>query len=568
MIFISKKTRYLPYFLVAGAIVFFIGMNLNFTLRHHQGPSLDENQHLVKSLRYFHNNWEAAFEDQYPPLYYVVTFLIYTFFDTSRTAALLANQLFLILLVTGVFLIAEKFDPGGLSTWLSVWFSLLFPILYFLSRIYILDFSATAMVSLSIAALVWTNEFEKRNWSIFFGILAGLGMLTRLYFALFIAGPTLVIACKAFIQDKLRRQRRHNMAVAFLLILLISGFWYIHDLYKKIQFAHSRLVEPPISGNLFHKIFELAVDFLKFLYNLIFFDISLWLFVLAVMGIVLFFSHKHKGRLVLFSWIILPMAVFFFIPGKVVRFMAPAIPAIGLASAFGISGIRKPLLRILLMSIFLVIGLFQLMMFTFYCKPDEPYWYTQDHLPARLFSYNSDPFQYKSHRVFWSGPPRMEETVSENLAEMLESLPVEQKDSLRVIHCQNMDDPSYNEKIDLPYASLYFYLQQKWSQVTLTRCFWDHDGNVILYTERFDENNKEGAGTFMGPPKHPQNPKLPFEGHFSSGSSFFIKVIESDLLISDSNELTSRLSMENWFIPVIEKPESNPPLYIYLKKRS
>src|SRR5262249_44684802 len=91
-----------------------------------------------------------------------------------------------------------------------------YPLLLWLSRETLIDYWLTSMVALAIWVLIRTEEFSKKGYTVLFGIVCGLGMLTKWTFALFILLPALWAA----------RHNLKNAATAALIAIAVSAYWY------------------------------------------------------------------------------------------------------------------------------------------------------------------------------------------------------------------------------------------------------------------------------------------------------------------------------------------------------
>jgi tetratricopeptide (TPR) repeat protein len=142
-------------------------------------------------------------------------------------AVMLAQQLFLALLLGAVFFVTRRLSSaGGRSTPLLAAVVVgLCPIVFGMSRRYMPDVPLTAVVWIAIALLLAADGFRRAGASLAFGLACGVGMLMRPTFALFLAGP---VAC-AVIAGVRRPERRGPTARGLALAALgalIALPWY------------------------------------------------------------------------------------------------------------------------------------------------------------------------------------------------------------------------------------------------------------------------------------------------------------------------------------------------------
>lgn len=173
-------------------------------------------------VRDFQSNGVAAIltlprdSGSYPPLYYAVAALFYGVLGTTIDAAQLANLPAIVLLGLATFGIARTvMEPGSAA--LAALLANFFPYMLWISRETVIEYWLTAMVATAIWALLKTREFSNPKWSLVFGAVCGLGMLTKWTFVIFVALPALWAA-------------RKNWANAFKaagVAAVVAAYWYV-----------------------------------------------------------------------------------------------------------------------------------------------------------------------------------------------------------------------------------------------------------------------------------------------------------------------------------------------------
>jgi hypothetical protein len=165
----------------------------------------------------------------YPPLVPAVTGLLYLAAGRSYETAMATNLLFLGLLIWGVWGLGSHFAgrPAGVMAALLV---LAAPGIRLAAAEYMLDLPLACLVVLACWACVLTQEFTHRNRSIVFGILCGLGMLTKWSFFLFLLSPVVLTMTegmrKAAASAVGRRARLQNLGWALLAAALVCAPYY------------------------------------------------------------------------------------------------------------------------------------------------------------------------------------------------------------------------------------------------------------------------------------------------------------------------------------------------------
>ena len=148
----------------------------------------------------------------YPPVVQCAAGLLYFVFPVVPLTAQAVMLAYLAVALIAVFALgARLWDPAAglmaaflLGTAPFVVFSLLN---------FQLDLPLMAMVALALYALVCTDHFSHRGWSIAFGVAVGLGMVTKPPFAAYVLPPLLWAAYHA-LRAPDRRRRLGLLALA------------------------------------------------------------------------------------------------------------------------------------------------------------------------------------------------------------------------------------------------------------------------------------------------------------------------------------------------------------------
>ncbi|MEJ2745597.1 MAG: glycosyltransferase family 39 protein, partial [bacterium] len=136
------------------------------------------------------------------------------------------NLLFFGILITSVYFIGKRCHSSSAGLFAAVLVSL-YPAIWGQTRKFGLDFPVTAMTSLAIAVLVYTDHFRRRGRSLLLGAAIGLGILTKGQIVLYLGGPLLIDLCVGLRRGRAhRRARVVNFIFVNLLALLISSPWW------------------------------------------------------------------------------------------------------------------------------------------------------------------------------------------------------------------------------------------------------------------------------------------------------------------------------------------------------
>ena len=220
--------------LLAASLLYLCAANIVWIAMDTRPPFWDMANHANWSLgvlRDFQQNGITALltlphdSGSYPPLYYAVTAIFYALLGPTIDAAQMANLPAIVLLGFATFGIARQLIEPSAAVLAAVIVNLI-PFLLWLSRETMLEYWLTAMVAISLWALIQSKEFANSRWSIAFGICCGLGMLTKWTFAIFVALPALWAA---------RKNPRHALLGAAI-AAGIAAYWYVPQFHTMQQF--------------------------------------------------------------------------------------------------------------------------------------------------------------------------------------------------------------------------------------------------------------------------------------------------------------------------------------------
>jgi 4-amino-4-deoxy-L-arabinose transferase-like glycosyltransferase len=204
----------------------------------------DTRRHLMTALMY-HDVLEplnpqslfdmVIFDDYRPPLFQLSAVPLLWLFGRSTDVATMVNVAYLAVLLCSTYAVGKKIlrrDVGLLAAFvLST-----FPMIYAMSRYFYLDFALTALVALNIALLLYTEDFERKGYSLGYGLTLGLGMLVKWTFVVFtVPAVVLVLLRSQWVRSavhklgSLRVDKR--WAVTSVLISLAAILlWYLPNL--------------------------------------------------------------------------------------------------------------------------------------------------------------------------------------------------------------------------------------------------------------------------------------------------------------------------------------------------
>lgn len=130
-----------------------------------------------------------------------------------EAAAALTMTAFLGLGMAAVYVLGRSVAGGPAGVAAALLFATA-PFVVFSSLRFQLDLPLAAMVTLGLVSLRATEDFTRPGKALVFGLVCGLGMLTKPTFALYIVAPAALL---------LARSRRHGVAGAALAVLVAGG---------------------------------------------------------------------------------------------------------------------------------------------------------------------------------------------------------------------------------------------------------------------------------------------------------------------------------------------------------
>jgi 4-amino-4-deoxy-L-arabinose transferase-like glycosyltransferase len=315
-------------FLLAAAFLYLAAANLIWIARDTRPPFWDMAYHQTAALRIY-----DAFSNLglraiaiiplltgfYPPLYHTVVATFYAVFGKTIDAAQWANLPAMALLIATTYGIGRsllKPLPAAAAA-LLVGF---YPYLVWLSRETLVDYWLTSMVAVAIWMLIRTNEFSDRRASAGFGVICGLGMLTKWTFPLFVALPALWLA----------RKNLRNAGIAAAIAAVIAAYWYLPAGRSLQQLANINNAGAISEGDPGRVSFQALVFYLRALEG---YQLFLPLFVVFIAGALLVARKFDRAWLPVMLWLAGGWLGLMLFQNKDPRYSAPLLPAVALISA-------------------------------------------------------------------------------------------------------------------------------------------------------------------------------------------------------------------------------------------
>src|SRR2546427_4281481 len=124
------------------------------------------------------------------PLIAVLPLPFYLAFGPSHKSALLVNSLWIAVSNLALFLLGRRLFSGEVGL-VAVVFYQTMPLVYGLSRTVMTEYGLAALVLVSLYCLVTSEGLTRGAANFALGVVIGLGLLMKILFPAFVAGPLL-----------------------------------------------------------------------------------------------------------------------------------------------------------------------------------------------------------------------------------------------------------------------------------------------------------------------------------------------------------------------------------------
>ncbi len=196
---------------------------LNYCFINWDNSSVNSDYHLFRGYQFYSgtilDSYRNLRENPFPPLAYMVSSLFWYMTGFSYKWGLLSFQVFSLIFILSMYGIGYKFG-GRWGAVCTGFLAAASPYVMNYSRLYFLDFPQTAMTALSFWLLLKTENFSHRKYSILFGIVFALSMMTKWSSLIFLIFPVLWLVFPHIIKS-----RKALMIFAADLLLMIFLIW-------------------------------------------------------------------------------------------------------------------------------------------------------------------------------------------------------------------------------------------------------------------------------------------------------------------------------------------------------
>jgi hypothetical protein len=409
-----RKDHHWAYAVIIAMVLTNVAYDYYFVTKETAPQSWDQSRHLISSLSYYYIlTSDLGFSDKisrmlqvdnyYPPFYHFSTVLMYFLFrDTHPSTAIMINTIYLGILVFSAHGIGKKLFNREVGL-LTAFLVLMYPPVFDRQHEYMIELALMAFVSLSIYLLLCTDHFKNRMFSLAFGIVFGLSVLTKWTSIFFIIGPLIWVSYETFkpyinkktkvcsycgkivekpinnankvfcskqCKNAYNKSPKSNPGTISLINLIIAGAvslivalpWYsihlsdvINTLSWGIEYWGTSEGDPEV----------LTLKSLTYyLFSLISYQASFVFFIIFLIGMIFLLksSSIRVQKILLLLWILIPYVVMTSLRNKNTGYTDAIIVAVAVISALWISSISSKRTKISLLLVLFVFGSFQLIM--------------------------------------------------------------------------------------------------------------------------------------------------------------------------------------------------------------
>jgi len=435
----------------------------------------DEAAHVQEIMQHYNRGWASLWDSVYPPFYFFVSLVLHHLAGKSFQVSILANLPFFLALIAGVYGIVFRLTKNPLAGLFAMLLVSCYPMVSLLSRMVMFEFPLAGMVALAVWLLLETEGFSRRGATLIFGLVCGLGQLTRESFIVFVIGPILFeIVRSLFVNAKSdttasRSQVAVNFALAAAVALALPALWYAKDLSTKVMMARLSATLQPNHPEI--NFFSWR-GMLFYPYTILELSLSIWLSLPCIAALLGFFRQTSPQRWVMLPWIIVPWIFFSNLDWKLARYLTAMLPALAVITAVGLFAIKRSMLRRSLVIATSAVAFFLWVALTFGVMPKDSL--IENGLPAYVTGFRLLPRDYRAD--IHVGPPERESWPLEEIAGLIaktSKLP----DGGTVVRFLNRPEHSalYENQLSFP---LHYFIARDRLTVELLDYYFD-ENNVM-----------------------------------------------------------------------------------------
>ncbi len=351
------RNHNLPKYVLIILILIHIIINIVWLSIDQTPPAWDQAAHLRSSItaeKWLIGQEKINFPDlikkfgAYPPLIYFVTGIYGIFFDFGLDYLCFINTLFLILATFGIYKLAKEFVKEKMAVLAAIFF-LFIPVIYSISREFLLDLPLTAIVIWGLWFWVKSEFLKDKKFSWGWWLMLLLASLTKINGFIYFF-PMGVISLVFWFKDRDFKQLKNLFLGGGLWLLSISWWWLINwnNIYYNIAVANKQgELNDPMN----------LLDWQTWIHYFRLFIQHQFQPIPALIFIVLFINWlrrcKDKTGKSLTWWLLLNYVIFTIIPNKDFRYVMPLLSVAVIIMTIELDHLKK-MWRMTLVSILAV----------------------------------------------------------------------------------------------------------------------------------------------------------------------------------------------------------------------
>ena len=199
-----------------------------------------------------------------------------------------------------------------------------------------LDYPLIAITAFSFLLLMRAGDFTSTRAAALFGLIAGLGMLTKQTFPSFLALPVAYVTICVLVSRKMRAVL--NLVLAGAIAAAVAAVWYAPHLKDVIAIYHVNQ-QAAINENEAPLFTFMSNAF--YAHGLISEHTQIIFGGLFVIGLLFSLARFRKESVLLYLWLLGGLASFAFVANKDLRYTVPILPAVALLSVCWLGGERS-----------------------------------------------------------------------------------------------------------------------------------------------------------------------------------------------------------------------------------
>jgi len=247
-------------------------------------------------------------------------------FEILDAAGVGSMEDLMILFVNAAFLLALLLSVYGIGSlihsrqagFLAALVVSAFPFIFSHSRVAMLDFPLTSLITLSFFLLLKTDRFASFLYSVLTGVAFGLAQITKETAVIFILPPLIYYSVKSCVTQAGRKKNLFNLLAALALFALIGATPYLRNLHVFKRYLYVTCQMGTGVTYYLEKTADLAGPLL--------------LPLLLPLCLLYLFNFRRRKKF-FFFWFIIPLILFQLSPHRHLRFIFPLMPAFALIAA-------------------------------------------------------------------------------------------------------------------------------------------------------------------------------------------------------------------------------------------